>query len=306
MKKQIKNKPASVHDRLMQVARANHQTYQEVFYYYALERFLYRLARSDYSTSFVLKGGMMFYGWGIELRRPTRDIDLQGYVKNSVKDLINIVKDICVEPIDDGMFFDPESVRGEEINLELKYRGIRVSFVGNLGESPIWLHVDVSFANVITPSEVQIKYPTLLDKETFSILGYPIETAIAEKFEAMVSLGEINDRLKDFYDLWILSEEVSLDGMVLMRAIKSTFRNRNTEITDKIPIAFSEGFINNKQSTWLSFLKRNNINKNYNGIDISDFNKIIQRLREFLLPIYFAIAKVENYTCTWIPDKGWM
>jgi hypothetical protein len=119
MKNEIKNLPASVHDRLKNIARENGRTFQELFYYYAIERFPYRLSKSPYSNSFILKGGLMFKGWGIPLRRPTRDIDVQGYQENSIENLVTIVRSICVQEVEpDGMWFEPGSVRGEGVMNE--------------------------------------------------------------------------------------------------------------------------------------------------------------------------------------------
>ena len=207
MKGEIKDPAASVHEKLKNLAKQRGRPFQELFYYYSIERFLYRFSRSLYASRFVLKGGLMFIGWGIDLRRPTRDIDVQGYVENSIENLVSIVKDICVQQVEtDGMSFDPDSVRGERIMNDADYQGMRIFFIGRLGKAPIHLHLDVSFANVITPHHIEIDYPSLLGMPEFQLRGYPVQTSIAEKFQAMVVLGTINGRMKDFYDIWLLSQ----------------------------------------------------------------------------------------------------
>jgi len=186
---EVKNLPASVHDRLINLARQRRQPFQVVFYYYSLERFLYRLSQSSYANDFVLKGGMMFVGWGIPLRRLTRDIDVQGYVNSSPELMETIVKEICEQQVEpDGLRFDPDSVRAEQIMNEADYQGVRVYFTGYLGRADIHLHLDVSVANVITPEEILVDFPSLLEMPEFKVRGYPYETAIAEKFQAMVNL----------------------------------------------------------------------------------------------------------------------
>ena len=89
---------------------------------------------------------------------------------------------------------------------EADYPDIRIYFDGYLGDASIQLHLDVSFSNVITPSEIDVEYPSLLNMPSFEIRGYPYETAISEKFQSMVELGSINDRVKDFFDIWLLSQ----------------------------------------------------------------------------------------------------
>ena len=112
MRKEIKNLPASVHDRLKRLAVQRGRPFQELLYYYSIERFLYRFSKSPYANNFILKGGLMFIGWGIQLRRPTRDIDIQGYISNTMESLVNIAKDICLQDVEpDGMWFDADSVK---------------------------------------------------------------------------------------------------------------------------------------------------------------------------------------------------
>ena len=297
MKKEIKNLPASVHDRLKRLAKEEGRPFQELFYFYAIERFLFRLSESSYSDRFVLKGALMFAGWGIFPRRPTRDIDLQGLLRNSVDYLVSVVKEICeVAVVPDGMMFDPSSVRGEQIMDEANYQGIRVYFTGYLGNAPIYLHLDVSFANVITPQEILVNYPSLLGMPDFQIYGYPYETAIAEKFQAMVVLDRINDRMKDFYDIWLLSERVQIRGETLLSAMHATFRERNTALPVDLPTALTSEFARQRQPDWTRFLKRSILQEQ----DMPSFELVIGVLREFLWPV------VQNANENSLFDKIWL
>lgn len=296
MKKEIKNLPASVHDRLKKRAREEGRPFQELFYFYAIERFLFRLSESSYANRFVLKGALLFVGWGIFPRRPTRDIDVQGSLSNSVDDLVSVVKDICSEAVEpDGMVFDRASVRGEQIMDEASYQGIRVYFTGYMGNAPIYMHLDVSFANVITPKEILVTYPSLLDMPDFQIYGYPFETAIAEKFQAMVVLDRINDRMKDFYDIWLLSERVQIRGETLLDAVHATFRARHTALPIQVPRALTSDLEIHKQPDWIRFLKRLNLREQ----ELSSFEGVIEKLREFLWPI------VQNTIDSNVLDKVW-
>jgi len=304
--KDITNLPASVHDRLSNIAKEYSQTFQQVFYFYALERFLYRLSKSEYESNFVLKGALMFFGWGVPLRRLTRDIDLQGYISNDVENLILIMRRACIQPVEaDGMRYDPESVVGESIIEEADYEGVRIRFIGYLGTAEIHLQVDVSFADDITPAVNEINYPTLLPKlgmEPFPIRGYPFETSIAEKFQTMVVKGEINSRMKDFYDIWAMIQHFEILGVTLVNAIKNTFKTRKTSIPENKPVALTIKFAELKDSDWARFYH----NLNPPQIIHADFQDVIEDLRTFLIPPMNAASKEENFDLVWLPGKGWV
>jgi hypothetical protein len=303
MKKEIKDLPASVHARLKNLAKQGGRTFQELFYYYAMERFLCRLYSSQYSNSFVLKGGLMFKGWGVPLRRPTRDIDVQVYQENSIENLVTIVQNICVQDAEpDGMWFDPDSVRGENIINEADYQGIRIYFIGYLGNASVHLHLDVSFANVITPAEIEVEYPTLLNLPSFEIRGYPYETTISEKLESMVKLGGINDRMKDFFDIWLLSQQVEIQGATLAKAIQATFKNRNTSLPTNMPTALTSEFALLRQTDWERFLNRSQLDP----LEYPSLNEVISVLREFLWPVVLATANNESIENIWKAGGPWM
>jgi predicted nucleotidyltransferase component of viral defense system len=302
MKKEIKDLPASIHARLQNQARQLGRPFQELLYYYAIERFLYRLSKSRYRDSFILKGGLAFMGWGIPLRRPTRDIDLQGYATNSMDGMLTIIREICLrEVIPDGIQFDSSSVKGELIMNEADYQGVGISVWFCLGKSTFPLQMDISFANVITPKEIQVNYPSLLGMPGFELLSYPMETTIAEKLQAMVFLDSINNRMKDFYDIWLLSQQSEITGSTLVRAIRATFRARKTALPVDIPTALSESFAQNKQKGWEAFLKRSQLNLN----DYPSFDGVINRLREFLWPVIQAASSNLPFESTWKAGGPW-
>lgn len=303
MTKEIKNIAASIHDRLLHKARQEGQTFEQLFYYYALERLLYRLYQSRYSQDFVLKGGLMFFGWGLPLRRPTRDIDLQAYTANSIDNLVKIFREVCSQTVEppDGMEYDPGSMQGEAILNDADYHGVRVRIQGRLQRMPIWLHVDVSFANLITPGEVTAEYPTLLGMPPFKIRGYPYETTIAEKFQAMVALDLANDRLKDFYDIWLISQKFEIQGVVLAHAMANTFRARNTPFPAQIPTALTDRFANEKQAGWARFVKKLPIQDNTPVV----FSEVLAELRTFLFPAMQAAATDGDFLKLWHTGAGW-
>ena len=215
-----KNMAASVHARLAEIARRTGRPFQEQLQYYAMERFLYRLSKSPHAARFVLKGALMLRVWDAPMARPTKDIDLLGRLENSLENLSTMVREVCaleVEP--DGLVFRPSTVKSERIREDADYEGVRIRFDGLLARARIAMRLDVGIGDVMVPVPVEIAYPTLLDMPAPRLKGYPRETAIAEKFEAMVKLGTLNSRMKDFYDIWLLSRQFDFDGPTLGEAV---------------------------------------------------------------------------------------
>ena len=202
----------------------------------------------------------------------------------------------------DGLIFDPKSVRVEEIRENNAYEGIRVRLNGKLSSAKITLQFDIGFGDAVTPDPEDIVYPTLLDQEAPKLKAYPVYTVIAEKFEAMVKLGIANSRMKDFYDLWILAQKFDLEGPILMDAIKATFNRRKTEIPKNTPLAFSKEFYDDdsKKKQWSAFL-------NKNGIDSSkNLNEVVGALEEFLMPVANSINAEEKMEMSWSPTDKWV
>lgn len=196
-KKPVKNIAASVHQRLLNIAREGDRAFNDLVVYYALERFLYRLSQSKHADRFILKGALMLFVWEAQVTRLTRDIDLLGRTSNDLEGIRAIMAEICaVEIEDDGLVFDPASVATARITEDADYQGIRVTFRGRLGNTPIAMQIDIGFSDVITPAPASITYPTILDHPAPKLKGYNRETVVAEKFEAMVTLGELNSRMR--------------------------------------------------------------------------------------------------------------
>jgi len=301
--KVIKVLPASIRSRLQHLARDRKRPFQEIFFYYAMERFLYRLTLSPHASSFVLRGGLMFERWGLPNRRPTRDIDVQAYLTSSIENLTQIVEEICNQEVEpDGMVYDPASVHGEHITELSEYQGVRVRFKAYLGAAWLGLHMDVSFGNVITPSVILIKYPTLLDMPEFEMQGYPYETTISEKFQAMVFLETINDRMNDFYDIFLLSQHIEFRSAILTQAIKATFNTRNTEIPEADPIALTDRFAHSRQPDWKRFLERTRMQE----IAPEFFIDVVHQLRSFLLPPTQALKDNIPFDQHWKPGGPWI
>ena len=228
-KPEIKNLPASVRQRLTNIADARGEPFQRLLVEYGLERLLYRLSKSKHRDRFVLKGALLFSVWSDAPHRPTMDVDLMSAASADVAELIAIFNAVCATPVaDDGLAFLPGSVRGEEIRETHAYAGVRIRLLATLGNAHIDLQVDVGFADAITPGPVELDYPTLLGFPPPHLRAYPRETVVAEKLEATVSLGMQNSRMKDFYDLWALARHLEFDGDMLANAIRNTFDRRKT------------------------------------------------------------------------------
>jgi hypothetical protein len=300
-KQDIKNLPTSIHDRLLNQARTSGRPFNELLQYYAIERFLYRLSRSPYANQFVLKGALLFRVWGLQAFRPTRDIDLLGHTSNEMDNLVGIIREVCLQKVqDDGMFFDPETISGERIKEDADYEGVRVRFVGLLGKTRVHIQIDVGFADVVSPAPMKVKYPVILQLPEPELHSYPPESVVAEKLQAMIYLGSINSRMKDFYDVWIMANQFEFSGSVLQEAIRQTFENRKTAIPMELPTAFSEQFAREKQTQWKAFLKTSGIT------DVPDrFNVVQDFLREFLLPIFQSLRVGNVFTKNWRNSKGW-
>ncbi len=227
------NVAASVHQRLLNIARETGRPFNEVLQYFAMERLLYRLSCSGHRDSFVLKGALLFRAWDVPDSRAPRDIDFLAFLDNSPEHLAAIFREVCTIAGDDGLVFDPDSVEARKIKEDADYEGVRVRFRGLLGKARITMQIDTGFGDKVHPDVVQADYPTLLKLPAPSLRMYPPETVVAEKVEAMVHLGSLNSRMKDFYDVWRLSRQFEFDKSVLAEAIAQTFNHRGTELVPR-------------------------------------------------------------------------
>ena len=303
MNNEVNGLIASIHARLLNKSKEMDRPFEQVLLLYGMERFLFRLSQIEQGKGFVLKGGLLFYAWDLPLRRPTRDIDLRGYTSNSHENLIKIFNAACeYSAVDDGLIYDTGSLKAESIIEDADYQGIRLTFLARLGRSQIPIRVDIGFTDDIFPQAYELSYPTLLPGlKAPKLLGYSRESVIAEKLHAMVYLGEITSRWKDFYDLWVLSESFNFDGTVLQEAILTTFRRRAASIPDEMPLALSDDFATQRQALWDQYLTRNKLSQE----PIKDFIFLIHRLRRFLLPPLKALEEQKMFEKYWRASHDW-
>lgn len=298
------NVPASVAARLRNLARERGEDFQLVLTRYGLERLLYRLGRSSHRAEFVLKGAMLFRAWADEPHRPTRDLDLLGRGDSSVEHLSSVFRTICEQPVDadDALVFRAETVRGEEIRENQEYRGVRMRFEARLANIRIPIQVDIGFGDVVTPSPVEIEFPTIMELPPPVLLAYSRETVVAEKFQAMVMLGIANTRTKDFFDIWVLSRDYAFQGELLAAAIQATFERRRTDLPEQIPTALTPDFADDatKVTQWRSFVRRGNL-----SVGDATFADVIATLRGFLMAPVEALREGRGFSAQWPAGGPW-
>jgi predicted nucleotidyltransferase component of viral defense system len=299
----VVNLPASVRQRLLNLSRQRQEDFNLVLSLYAIERFLYRLSQSPYAGQFVLKGAVLFSIWTGKLHRPTRDLDLLGFGDTSAGNLNEVFQAICrQEAPPDGMVFDASSIRVAQILEGQEYGGRRLQMKATLDTARVSLQIDIGTGDAITPGARLTRYPTLLDFPAPELRSYPKETVVAEKLHAMVVHGVVNSRMKDYYDLWLLSRLFEFDGSLLADAIRATFARRATPVPTSTPIALSRRFAQDSQkiAQWQAFLSRSRLD----GGDES-FEQVVANLEMFLGPPYRSIGGERTFTASWPPGGPW-
>lgn len=301
--KPIQNVAASVYDRLLKRTDLANENFQFVLMRYGAERLMYRLSRSEHATNFVLKGAMLFLVWTGEQYRATKDMDFLVLNSASVDRLRDIFRELCQLPVaQDGLIFDSDSVQAEQIREDDLYQGVRVTLLARLNNARIPLQVDIGFGDAVTPKAIQTDFPTLLDLPTPRLAMYSRETVVAEKFQAMVKLGLSNSRMKDFYDIWVLSREFDFDGGVLSAAIQATFKRRKTALTPTMPLALTSDFSSDKskQLQWKAFVRRSKLKLAAEGLE-----QVVMGIRSFLETPVIAASQGEKLRAVWAKGGPW-
>lgn len=257
MAKAPRNLGASVRARLLNYARERDQQFNLVLIRFALERLLYRLSQSAHADRFVLKGAMLLTTWFDDPGRPTRDLDLLGFGDNDGAALLAAFQDILSVEVEDGIAFDIAGLRVDRIREALEYGGVRLQTNADIGGARVPISIDIGFGDALEPGLEKLEYPVLLDLPAPILRAYARETVIAEKFQAMVMLGRANTRMKDFYDIWLLSNGYDYDADRLAAAITATFARRKTEVPKELPDALTDAFANDPMKTaqWDAFKK---------------------------------------------------
>jgi predicted nucleotidyltransferase component of viral defense system len=272
-----RNIGASVRQRLLNLAHARGQPMELLLTRYALERLLHRLSLSPHRERFVLKGAMLLATWFDEPHRATRDVDLLGFGDAAEDALLRTFREIMAVDVDDAVSFDLKGLTIEAIREQVEYGGSRLRTTAALAGARIPITVDIGFGDAVEPGVEDIHLPVLLDMPSPHLRAYAPETVIAEKFHAMVALGRANSRMKDYYDVWMLTNEFELDPARLRRAIAATFERRNTVVPAQVPDGLSDALAADpgKHRQWDAFAR------NLSG-RVPEFDVMVLELRQKL------------------------
>ncbi|MDO4938599.1 MAG: nucleotidyl transferase AbiEii/AbiGii toxin family protein [Lachnospiraceae bacterium] len=291
----------SVKARLNNLSKQEGKTMQDNLVSYAMERSIYRLSISKYSEHFVLKGGIFLYAiFGRAFPRATVDIDLLGRkVQNNPEKITEIFKEVFSINADDALTYDMNSMVVKNITEFKKYHGVNVYITAHLDRTRIPVSIDIGFGDVIYPDSIEMDFPVLLNMDAPKVYAYSIYSVIAEKFEAIVSLGLANSRYKDFYDIYQIAKHFNLDGKELKEAIIETFEHRGTGFDDII--AFEPGFSDDtvRIRRWRAFTEKKK------AIERLDFSVVVSRLKDFLQPIVVSIREGDVFKLDWNHETGY-
>lgn len=300
--KEAKNVVASVLARLRNTAKSNGAPFQQVLQQYAMERFLYRVSKSRHAQSVILKGALLLKTIGIPNARPTMDIDTLRKGKADQASLVALIKDCATLEVEaDGLTFLDNTVAAEEITKDSEYQGTRILMEARMDNVRLRLQIDFGIGDVIVPGPRMIGYPVFLGRDTISLLAYPVESALAEKLQAMVALGGANSRTKHFYDVWICSKHLDFDASTLLKAINATFKNRETPVPAQEFEALTAAFVEAHGVQWNAFVRKI-------GADelIDEFARVVADIKKFAMPALGSLARGEKFTEQWKAANGWV
>ena len=250
-----KDMAASVRARLFNLSREREQDFQRVLVSYGLERLLYRLSISEHRDRYVLKGGMLVSLWTIDPGRFTQDVDFLVFGQDDEERLLADFTAILGQEVDDGLIFDLEELSAAPIREDQVYGGMRLKTTAYLKRTKIPIVIDLGFGDAITAPDYEIDYGSLLDMPGATVRAYSPETVIAEKFQAVIALGIVNSRMKDYYDLYTIPRSVEISDAALVTALKSTFDRRETEIPLARPPGLTAEYTQDpiRQTQWTAY-----------------------------------------------------
>jgi predicted nucleotidyltransferase component of viral defense system len=300
--KEMKNVVASVLARLRNHSKSSGAPFQQVLQQYAIERFLYRISKSKHAQSVILKGALLLKTIGIPSARPTMDIDMLRKGNADQASLMDLVKDCAALKVEaDGLTFLADSVMAEEIAKDSEYKGTRILMDARMDNVRLKIQIDFGVGDVMVPGPRMIEYPVFLGSDAILLLAYPVESAIAEKLQAMVALGDANSRMKDFYDVWICSNHLDFNMDMLLKAIDATFKNRETPVPAQEFEALTTNFVERHGVQWNAFVKK------VGEDELTDaFDKIVEDLKIFVIPVLISLARSEKLMQQWKAGKGWV
>jgi predicted nucleotidyltransferase component of viral defense system len=293
---------ASIRARLGTLAREKGINLELLLVRYVHERLLYRVGQSKHRQRFILKGAMLQTIWLADPFRPTRDLDLLGHGDSEPETLRATFREILAIECDDGIVFDLDGLTVEPIRQETEYGGLRVETTADIAGARVKIQIDLGFGDAVTPDASEIDYPVLLDQPAPRIRAYPKETVIAEKLQAIVALGTTNGRMKDFYDVWMMSRHFAFEGALLAKAIAATFARRQTPLPTDVPAGLSQAFTTDADAIrrWGFFTSRNVLSEQPGSLE-----EVVAALRDFLMPAIHLASGSAVGAGSWPPGGPW-
>ena len=301
-RKHVKDVTASVLARLRNDSKSSGAPFQQILQLYAIERFLYRISKSGHAQSVILKGALLLKTIGIPKARPTMDIDMLRTGRADQESLLALVKDCATLEVEaDGIAFLTDNMVAEEISRDSEYKGTRVLMDARMDNVRLKIQIDFGIGDVMVPGPRMIEYPAFLGSDTIRLFAYPIESAIAEKLQAMVALGDANSRMKDFYDVWICSKHLDFTDGTLLKAVGATFKNRETSFPSEEFEALTTAFVDGHRLQWNAFAKK------VGESELMDaFGIIVDDLEIFVMPMLRSLARGERFAQIWKAGQGWV
>jgi len=285
----------SVKARLKNQAIKSGRLFQEELIAYCLERTIYRISTSKYNENFTLKGGIFLYAiFDGEFSRATRDIDLLARaLENEVEVIKKVFEEIFAIESDDAIKYKTESMSINTITEFKEYQGINIKIMAMLDKTAIPVSIDIGFGDIIYPDRVMMDFPVLLEMDVPRIYAYSLASVIAEKFEAIVSLGYANSRYKDFYDIYILSNQFDFNSLELSIAIRETFKHRKTMIDDIVIFEDEFSLDRTRNVRWKAF-----VGKKRAMVQI-ELTEVINGIENFLSPIIEGVRNGDYNVAEW-------
>lgn len=305
MAKPLTNLPGSVRQRLLNISRQQKRDFQEVLTRFALERLLYRLGKTPHGDRFILKGALLFVLWTDEIHRFTTDMDLLGSGDPSPERLSAVFRAACTAEVEpDGLEFNPDSVRGGFIREDNIYSGVRITMQATLERARIPIQVDIGFGDAVVPEPQETDFPPLLDFPAPHLRAYRRETSIAEKLLALTTLGIDNSRMKDYFDIWLLSESLAFDGKVLAEAIAAAFARQRVALPEETPVGLTATFGESpaKLAQWTAFVRQRVVAPDA----LPPFPQLVAHMATFLMPaVQAARTPAIELKDTWALGGPW-
>jgi hypothetical protein len=302
-RKPVSNLAESIRQKLLNQSKGGNEDFQLVLNRYFRERFLFRLGESRFRNRYLLKGAALLVLWEKNPYRSTMDLDLLRMDSSSMDSMESEFREICSqEALEDGVYFDPESISLETIRSEQEYMGLRAHVTASLGKIRTRMQIDVGNGDAVWPTAKDTEYPVILNMPSPNILSYAPETVIAEKFEAMVVHGIANSRIKDFFDITRLAGLMRFRGQDICEAISRTFAKRKTPIPDVLPVGLEPEYWDwqGREQQVKAFSRHAKL-----SVTLTDAKNMTPFLKRFLGEPVQYLSRGTPFNATWEPGGPW-